>query len=177
MASTDEPASLELWSLAAFRAASFTAAAVLLLHRRGSLAATLSRLDTAIGVATYLLLWTTTWFATRTGLRLGRDEDGLVGRRVMPAIVAGGWNGVYVFIAPLIGVLGLIISQGSVLSVLPIAAIGSTLGSLLAFVVGAVAGWLYGMLEALLDRVGSRLFEWVTAADGSSDRPRASRPM
>jgi hypothetical protein len=56
MASTDEPASLELWSLAAFRAASFTAAAVLLLHRRGSLAAALSRLDTATGFAAFLLL-------------------------------------------------------------------------------------------------------------------------
>jgi hypothetical protein len=112
MASTDEPASLELWSLAAFRAASFTAAAVLLLHRRGSLAATLSRLDTAIGVAAYLLLWTTTWFATRTGLRrIAAAVVTVAVQRVMPAIVAGGWNGVYVFIAPLIGVLGLVISR------------------------------------------------------------------
>jgi hypothetical protein len=168
MASTSELSSLELWSLAAFRAASFTAAVVLSFHLRGSLPATLSRLDTATGFGFFLLLWATTWFATRTGLRYGRGADGLVDRRVMPTIVAGGWNGVYVFIGLQVALLFLMIPEQRVASILVVAVIGSILGSLLAFVVGAVAGVLYGLVDAILFGVSARLFQWVATPDGSS---------
>ena len=161
MASTEEPHSLELWSLATFRVASFTGAVVLSFHLRGSLPAALSRLDTATGFGVFLLLWVTTWCATRTGLRLGRDGDGLFDRRVAPTIVAGGWNGLYVFVGLLAAFLFLMVREQGVASVLVFAVIGSTLGSLLAFAVGAVAGLLYGLVDGLLIGFSARLFQWV----------------
>jgi hypothetical protein len=164
MASTDEPHPLELWSLATFRAASFTAAVVLSFHLRGALPAALSSLDTATGFGFFLLLWVTTWRATRTGLRLGRDGHGLFDRRVAPSIVAGGWNGVYVFIGLLAAFLFLMVLKQRFGSVLVFGVIGSTIGSLLAFVVGALAGLLYGLVDALLIGFSDRLFQWVRSA-------------
>ena len=60
---------LRAWGLATFHTVSFVAVVVVGLHGRGSLAAALGRLDTALGVASFLGLWALTWTATRAGLR------------------------------------------------------------------------------------------------------------
>lgn len=168
MAGTNESVSLELWSLATFRVTSFTASVVMSFHVGGSLSATLSGLDTATGFGFFLLLWTTTWFATRTGLGYLRRADSVVEPRVISTGVAGGWNGVYVFIVLLVGFLFFTIREQRVASVLAIALIGSTVGSLLAFFIGALVGLLYGLVDAMLFGFSAWLFNWVVAPDGSS---------
>jgi hypothetical protein len=169
MACTSESSSLELWSLATFRVASFTGSVVVYLHWRGSLPATLSRLDTAAGFGFFLLLWATTWLATRTGRRYRRLANSSFGRGVASTIVAGGWNGLYVFVVLFLGLLFFIIREQRVASVLGIALIGSTLGGLVAYVIGGLVGLLYGLVDAMLFGVSARLFRWVAAPDGPSD--------
>src|SRR5260221_6040094 len=97
MAGTNESFSLELWSLATFRVTSFTATVVMSFHVGGSLSATLNGLDTATGFGFFLLLWATTWFATRTGLGYMRHGDSLVESRVVSTGVAGGWDSIGAF--------------------------------------------------------------------------------
>jgi hypothetical protein len=163
MAGTNESFSLELWSLATFRVATFTVSVVLSFHLGGSLSATLSRLDTATGFGFFLLLWATTWLATRTGLRQMRRGNSSSNQRLASAIVAGGWNGLYVFIALLVGFLFFTIRDQRGASVLPSIPIGFTIGGLLAFVVGGLVGLLYGLVDAMLLGFSAWLFRWTTS--------------
>ena len=163
---TIPPFDVRLWSLVTFRTITFTVALALVAHLRGSLAATLARLDTTIGFAVFAMLWATTWFATRIGLRYhgSATSDGGWESTLETTIVAGGWNGVFVWLALVIGVM--VMSAG----VAPPAAIVSfilaaTLGSLLAFTFGGVVGLIYAIVETILIAVGERLVRFVTGSD------------
>jgi hypothetical protein len=159
MADTDESFHLRLFGLATFHAASFLVAIMMFVHLRGFLPAALERLGTATGFAAFGLFWTTTWFATRTGLRNVRLDDAISESFVASAVVAAGWNGLYVFIALFAGVLFLVIREpgAPVLAVLLIGCIGS----LVAFVIGGLAGLLYGLVDAGLLGISAALFRWA----------------
>jgi hypothetical protein len=154
-----------VWSLAAFRTTSFMIGVIMSLHVRGSLAGSLRRLDTTTGFGLFLVVWATTWFATRRGLReLERVDTASSAATVMSTIVAGAWNGLYVFGALVLGFLAAsIITQGpGAVPVIPVFAIGSVIGGTVAFTIGAIVGLFYGMIELFVSRVCSRLYRWTT---------------
>ena len=161
MADTDESFHLRLFGLATFHAASFLVAMVMVFHLRGFLPEALQRLDTATGFAAFGLFWTTTWFATRTGLRNVQLDDTMSESFVASAVVAAGWNGLYVFIALFAGFLFVVIREPIVGSVLAVFLIGSTIGSLFAFVIGGLVGLLYGLVDAALLGFSAALFRWA----------------
>jgi hypothetical protein len=167
MADTDESFHLRFFALATFHAASFVVVVVMFFHLRGFLPAALERLGTATGFAAFGLFWTTTSFATRRGLRNVQFDHTLSESFVASTVVAAGWNGLYVFIVLLAGLLFVIVREPLVGSVPAVFLIVSTIGSLAAFVIGGLVGLLYGLVDAALLRIGAALFRW---AAGSSSR-------
>ena len=160
MADTDESFHLRVFGLATFHATSFLVAIVMLVHLGGALPAELERLGTATGFAAFGLFWTTTWFATRRGLRTVRLDDPFSESFVASTVVAAGWNGLYVFIALLVRVLFLV-NRDPGASVLAVLLIGSTIGSLFAFVIGGLVGLLYGLVDAGLLGFSAALVRWA----------------
>ena len=164
----DHPAPLDVWSLATFRTTSFMIGVIMSLHERGSLTRSLRQLDTTTGFGLFLVMWATTWFATRRGLReVERSASINIASSaaiVMSTIVAGAWNGLYVFGALVLGFLAAsIITQGlGAVPVIPVFAIGSVIGGTVAFTIGAIVGLFYGMIELFVSRVCSRLYRWTT---------------
>jgi hypothetical protein len=155
---------LRAWGLATFHTVSFVAAVVVGLHGRGSLAAALGRLDTALGVASLLGLWALTWTATRAGLRaLECDDDdrGSVSI-VMRLTIAGGWNGIGIFGALVCVLLFNLVGRGTPgLAFVPVLFFGVAIGGSLAFTIGAVVGFAYGLVDAALLRGAAALFRWT----------------
>lgn len=160
MADTDDPVHLRLFGLATFHAASFLVAIMMFLHLRGALPPALERLGTATGFAAFGLFWTTTWFATRRGLRHARLDDTISESFVAATVVAAGLNGLYVFIVLLARVLFLL-SRDPGASVVAVFLLGSTIGSLVAFVIGGLVGLLYGLVDAALLGVSAALVRWA----------------
>ena len=169
MADTDESFQLRVFGLATFHAASFVVAVVMAFHLRDALPAALQSLHTASGFAAFVFFWATTWFATRTGLRNVGFDDTLSESFVASAVVAAGWNGLYIFVVLFAGFFFLVVLRepGAVGSVLAVFLLGSTVGSLVAFVIGGLVGLLYGLVDAGLLRVSAALFRW---AHGSPSR-------
>ena len=156
---------LRLWSLTTFHTASFVAAAVIGLHIRGALLTALSRLDTSLGVASFLSLWALTWYATRAGVRqMGpRIEAASSATIVFSTTVAGGLNGVGILaIVPVLAVMSAV-SYGVLraLGALPVLFLFVVIGGVLAFTIGAVVGLIYGLIDALLLKGGAALFRWT----------------
>ncbi len=140
-------------------------AVVLYLHLTGSLRDRLAALDTLSGAASFLTLWALTWYVTRVGLvRMGKPiENASSATIIMNAIVAGGWNGVGVFLA----VFGVGFVYVATRSDLGIGGAGRLLlispgivgiGAPLSFTVGAIVGTVSGLFEALLIGLGSMVF-------------------
>jgi hypothetical protein len=172
MADTDDTFLLRLWSLATFHTVSFMVSLAIGVHLSGSLAAALKPLDTRTGFGFFLILWTTTWFATRAGLRQMRRriEDVSAATVVLSMAIAGGWNGVSVWIAIMVGItIFTLASRAWTLALIPSFVLVSLVGSLLAFVVGVVVGLIYGLTDALLLRLSGSLF----LAMESSSPPRS----
>jgi hypothetical protein len=168
MADTDESFSLRLFGLATFHAASFVVAVVMAFHLRGALPAALQSLHTASGFAAFAFFWATTWFATRTGLRKVGFDDTLSESFVASAVVAAGWNGLYIFVVLFAGFFFLVVfREPRVGSALAVFLLGSTVGSLVAFVIGGLVGLLYGLVDAGLLGVSAALLRW---AHGSPSR-------
>lgn len=155
---------LRSWSLATFHTVSFVAAVVVGVHLRGTLTTALARLDTALGVASFLGLWALTWAATRAGLRaLERDEDdrGSVSI-VMRLTIAGGWNGIGIFGALVFVFLFQLTSRGTpAVAFVPLLFLVLAVGGSLAFTIGAVVGFAYGLVDAALLRGAAALFRWA----------------
>ena len=155
---------LRAWSLATFHTVSFVAAVVVGVHVRGSLTAALGRLDTALGVASFLGLWALTWAATRAGLRaLESDEDDRGSAAiVMRLTVAGGWNGIGIFGALVFVLLFNLAGRGTpALAFVPVFFLAVAIGASLAFTIGAVVGFVYGLVDAALLRGAAALFRWT----------------
>ena len=145
---------LRLWSVATFRAVTFVIAVALSVHSRGTLAGALSNLNTAIGFGLFGVLWTTTLIATRSGDRYYRrrvEDRRYSASRLEATIVAGGWNGVFIYLAPTLALIYTLIDNAAAL------VIATVFGSFVAFVVGAFVGLAYGIVEALLRGISDTL--------------------
>jgi hypothetical protein len=132
-----------------------------LVHLNGSLRQTLSRLSTLTGFAAFALLWLTTWFATRAGLRqMGLDGE-VSSSVVLSTTVAGGWNGLYFFAAALVpaSAASFLFRQGAGLIVFLLMAF--PIGGVLAFTIGSLIGLLYGLVDSVLLEIAVRLVRWV----------------
>jgi hypothetical protein len=159
---------LRAWSLATFRTTSFMTTLVLWIHLRGTLGAFLKRLDTSIGFAFFVAFWVATWMATRIGLHLAeRDamaEPGSPDAALPTTIVAGGWNGVFVFAILALGILATFArAQGpvSALTAVPVFLLVLVMGGLLAFTIGGIAGFVYGLVDAFVGMISRALFHYV----------------
>jgi hypothetical protein len=160
MAGTSPRFDLRLWSVATFRLVTFVVALALFVHLRGLLRGTLSSLDTTTGFGFFLLLWVTTCLATVQGVRYRQrarhNGDGRGGESDLAStIVAGGWNGAYVFLILIVSLaLASVASRAA-----GGAAIGFVLasiaGTLIAFVIGGLVGLIFGLIEALLFAVSA----------------------
>jgi hypothetical protein len=152
MAGIEDPIDLRVWSVATFRAVSFVIVVALTIHNRGTLAAALSNLNTALGLAFFAVLWTTTWIATRSGERYYRrrvEDERYSASRVEATIVAGGWNGVLIYLVP--AVIGFVLLHNVGILVF------SVLGAVIAFVIGGFVGLAYGIVETALRRLSDLL--------------------
>jgi len=150
MAATDDAAPLRLIALATFRAATFVVAVALYLHLSGGLSGALHSLNTELGFAAFSVLWATTLIATRAQLRQMPDGESPAGAIVTSAIVAGAWNGVYVWGAILAVLLFTIAKSAGPAPMLMLALVGAVFGGMLAFTIGAVFGLVYGSVDAVL---------------------------
>jgi hypothetical protein len=162
MDATDRVPALRLVAFATFHAASFVVAIALAAHLGGSLRSSLARLDTVSGFAFFIVFWILTALTTRGDLRrIGPDVDEpFAPAIVVSTIVAGGWNGVGVFV-----IFGVMMFIRAGLALLPALVLVAVIGSLLAFTVGAIAGFLYGLVDAALVAAGAFLFRWAQRLD------------
>ena len=174
MAATDRVPPLRLCSIATFHAVSFVVAIAIAAHLGGSLPAALGRLDTISGFAFFVLLWTLTTFATRAGLRnLGSAiDEPSVPAIIESTIVAGGWNGVGVFIMFVLMAWGRAVMGGTPRLAILVLSFSVVIGSLLAFTIGAIVGFFYGLVDAALIGSSAFLYRW---ARNDADPARRSR--
>ncbi|WP_254543181.1 hypothetical protein [Halomarina pelagica] len=145
------PDSLLVWALGAFHAAFLVASLVALLHVTLSLGDLLRGLDTATGLALYLVLWATTWWTARAVLAratVGESVDRLA--LVKRGVLWGGVAGVcfllalvLVVLAPRLLVEGEFVALGLVTGI----------GVVIALVVGGLVGGLFALLDLLLFRL------------------------
>src|SRR5262252_3727667 len=101
MAATDARVDLRAWSVATFRTITFVLILVLVLHLRGTLRARLALLDTLNGAGVFLILWTTTVWATRFERRCLQRAQVDPHRDASPleaTLVAGAVNGAAFFL-------------------------------------------------------------------------------
>jgi hypothetical protein len=160
-----------VWGLATFHASTFVLVAVLLIYRGGGLGQALEGLNTLLGLALFVALWTTTYVATRNALRgLGiampsAIDDVAFTRR---AIRWGALNGLM-----FLGVLVLVVPGGYALThlgdiaqaltgptVLQSAAFvagGLVIASALALVIGAIVGLLFSGIDLILLGLATRI--------------------
>ena len=161
---------LRLCSLATFRTVTFTIGLALFTHLRGSLASSLAPLNTLVGFGAFLVLWITTAFATRIGLRhravsnagrRSRSTGGAgFGSTLEATIVAGAWNGVFIFLAFVGGTLVVAVGLGPGLITVMF---GSVIGATIAFALGGVFGLVYGLVESTLFAISMRVADWIDA--------------
>ena len=142
-------------------------AVVIWQHAAGSLPQRFSRLGTGIGLVLFAGLWACTWLATRWGLRTQADAriaPAAWGPPIIPTIVAGGWNGLMLFVPVMGTFVTAVLAEGerSVLQMLTGLLLGTTIGGAVAFAVGAIVGFLYGVTEALLLGLSDRIHQWAT---------------
>ena len=167
MADIKEVDDLQLWSLSTFRTTTFMIAIVIWQYIQGSLQERFSSLGTGIGFLLFAGLWACTWLATRWGLRVQSDigsARAAWGPPVTPTIVAGGWNGLLLFV-PLMATFLIVIVRSEQMGVLPMLAgllVGAVIGGAVAFVVGALVGSVYGVAEAFLLGLSDRIYQWAT---------------
>lgn len=158
---------LRLWSLSTFRTTSFMIALVISQFVQGSLQDRFTSLGTGIGLLLFAGLWASTWIATRWGLRTQADARitrAAWGPPVAPTIIAGGSNGLLVFVPVMATFLVGIVTSGrmGVLPMLGLLLVGSVIGGAVAFAVGAFVGFLYGIAEAFLLGLSDRIYGWAT---------------
>jgi hypothetical protein len=152
MGATDKTAALRLWAFGTFRTATFVVAFALYLHLTDRLLGSLSSLNTEVGLAAFVMLWASTLIATRTGWRHMADGDVSASSIVAATTVAGGWNGLFVWV-PILFVLVMNTMAGSIAGALMVGLLGSVMGGVLAFTIGAIFGFAYGIVDAVLLRI------------------------
>ena len=175
------------WSLAAFQTAFLVAVLVVLLYRAGSLGEALANLNTAAGLLTFAVLWATTWWSTRRGLRsvgwLTVAQPVPPGRSLYHGIIAGGINGVLflVYLQILVNVLLLSTVTRSqlaeagldgviegIIGVIFANGVAFAFGAVAAYVVGAAVGLVIAALDAALLELSRRIVLRCTAPAGGA---------
>jgi hypothetical protein len=141
------------WALGTFHAGALLVAATLVLHATGNLAALLSGLSTAVGLALFGALWGTTIWSTHRTLAgvIGTSLATTVptGRLLIRATLRGGVNGI-LFLA----LAGIIVAVPTILSspggILFLILFLATSGLIGAFVVGCLVGLLFASIDLML---------------------------
>ena len=171
MAEPAEPGTIErdrliAWALGTFHAGGLLVAIVLLLHLTGGLAALLSGLNTASGLALFGALWLTTVWSTHRTLpgALGPALQNAVPiyRLVGRAMWRGGINGMaFLPLAGLVLAIPVVLSgsRSAIYSLFAGALFLATFGLVGAFVVGCVVGLLFAGIDVLLLMAGRALLE------------------
>jgi hypothetical protein len=165
MAATDRDRFLRLVAITTFRASTFLLAIILTLHVRDGLVTTFRGLDTLVGFALFAAFWVATCIASMQGERYAQHSigDGPVEHLVAATIVAGAFNGLYVFAMTMIVVVSHTTGYANVLGAL-LSFVGvSVIGSPLAFAVGGVVGGAYGVIEGALFAVSARIASFAAA--------------
>jgi hypothetical protein len=157
---------LKVWSLSTFHTTCFIVIVALGLHLHGTLPDTLRQLDTALGFAAFIILWAVTCAATSWGVRYAARPAQSADPLAFSIAISGGWNGVAIF-AVLFAVFTVRVAMaGSYpLAGIPVLFLGVVVGSLLAFTIGTMVGLVFGLIDTVLIRVGSALFEWIEGSD------------
>jgi len=157
---------LKVWSLSTFHATGFIVIVALGLHLCGTLGDTLRRLDTARGVAAFIILWASTCAATSWGLRYAARPAQSTDAFSFSMAIAGGLNGVAVF-AVLLAVFAVRVATASSypLAAIPVLFLSAVIGSLLAFTIGTMVGLVFGLIDTVVIRMGSALLEWIARTD------------
>ncbi len=134
------------WALGGFHAALLVAVGVLAIHLDGRAGYLLQGLSTAAGLAAYVFLWATAWWAVRAWLRDGGALlDGLKwGTANALVVFAGGYVVVFLPLA----------ANGPSAIRLLVVALG--VGALVAVTVGALVGALFALIDHGLLRLGRR---------------------
>jgi len=161
---TQSPPSLRCWSLATFHTVSFVALAVVATHVNGSLKDALGRLDTATGMAAFMVFWVLTFFSSRAGLRKMMPNDNAPTVSVVfQTTIAGGWNGTGIFASLIVvSLVSGFASRGvAAIGFLPVQFLVAVIGMLLAFAIGSIIGLAYGLIDALLLGCGEMLDRWA----------------
>lgn len=144
------PDPLVVWALASFHAGFLVAGLVTLIHAFGSLGDLLAGLNTAVGLALYLVLWATTWWTTRKVLTQTAIETAPVSSILKRGLLWGGVNGVgFLLGIVLIALAPQFLFEGEFVPLLFITGIGSVF----ALVLGAIIGCLFGVFDVLLFRM------------------------
>ena len=168
---------LIVWSFATFHASAFVLVAITFIYRGGGLGQALQGLNTAVGFALFLALWTTTVITTRSalhglGLATPSPIDG--GKFVWRALRWGAINGITFFGAlAAVVVAGLILANVSqmtqsvavptALQTVAIAGLYLFFGSIFAFAIGAVVGVVFGGIDLILLGIAARILRWAAA--------------
>jgi hypothetical protein len=118
-------------------------------------------------------LWALTWTTTRAGLRAleSDDDDQVSGSIVMRLTVAGGWNGIGIFVALAFVFLFNLARHGTPApTFVPLVVLGVAIGGSLAFTIGAVVGFVYGLVDAALLCGAAALLRWTRGDSVTSTR-------
>jgi hypothetical protein len=162
---------LRLFGLATFHAATFMIGIALLAHLDGSLRQNLARIGTLRGFAAFAVLWVTTWFATRAGLRQVSVDREVPGSLILSTVVAGGWNGLYFLAAAVIPALLGSLTFGQRAGILVFLALTFPIGAVLAFTIGSIVGLVYGLVDSVLLEIAVRLVGWAELEQSYTETP------
>lgn len=150
---------LVAWGLGAFHAALLVAVLVWLGHAADALGE-LGDLNTAVGLALYLVLWVLSWRAGRRALAktspAGIAEPGGTRRALLWGALGGAATGTgFLAVVVLAFVVPALFRGAELLSVVLIALFGLPVAA----AVGTVVGGLFALLDVALLRVAARLAE------------------
>lgn len=153
------PDPLVAWALGAFHAALLVAVLVALGHAADALGE-LGDLNTAVGLALYLVLWVLSWGVGRRVLAevpasQAAEPDGL-SRALRWGALGGAATGAgFLLVTVLVAFVPRALIGGEIVVVAYI----SLLGAVVAAAVGTVVGGLFALLDVALIRVAGRLAE------------------
>src|SRR4249920_3162041 len=99
--------------LATLRACTFNVLLAAILHARGDLASALERSSTSFGIAAFAVLWVTTAYTTNYGLRQVQSSAETRFDAVGWTIIAGGLNGVLVWLVIVLALVAATLAGGS----------------------------------------------------------------
>lgn len=165
---------LLIWCLAAFHAAGLVLLLVMLLYLSEDLGETLDGLNTAVGLALYIVLWATNWWATGKaidGLDLTNPDQPVTGGALLGrGLLWGGVNGVLFLLVVFAPILVVIVAGGdvTVLGMVALLAYLLFLGGIASFIIGSLIGLAFAVIDLALLEIAHALGR-VNDHDGPGD--------